>query len=609
MLVTTFQSTSPHHRPKLFHYATTTRSPPQVRCSSSSTPILPSTNETHSSTLTERIFKKLEASNAADAAVGGGAGAATTYADLKRLDAAWKSLKEKTVYGLPPQFVRCTKDSLPATPAIDVVIAGGTLGIFLAAALQSKGLNVALIERGLLKGRSQEWNLSREELDHLVTAGALSPTDADAAIAIEFNPVRAGFHGYEDVWTRDVLNIGVSPEKLIQASRKQFESLGGIVVENFPLSNVWVHPNGIQLRSSSNNSSSAIACKLFIDCMGHQSPIVRQVRHGQRPDGVCCVVGTCARGFDPDKNTTGDIIYTAAPSEPPVPVPPSQSLHNLQLFWEAFPSGSGPTDRTTYMFTYIDANKERPSLEQLLEHYWEAMPSYQGLVSIEAVEVRRILFGAFPTYRNSPLQPQFDRIVAVGDASGIQSPLSFGGLAAMSRHIHRLSNAMYEAVQADAVDKTALKYINAYNPSLSAAWMMQRAMSIDADWARYDVDFINRLLGGNFAAMKAMGDNTLKPFLQDVLKPGALGKTLLAQIVKDPLFVVAIFGRVGVGPLIDWLGHYVAMVGYATMWQLAQRIDAKGKIDGQEEMAPRQKYLLHRALERWEYGSGQDYTL
>jgi hypothetical protein len=26
-----------------------------------------------------------------------------------------------------------------------------------------------------------------------------------------------------------------------------------------------------------------------------------------------------------------------------------------QLFWEAFPAGTGPTDRTTYMFTYLDA--------------------------------------------------------------------------------------------------------------------------------------------------------------------------------------------------------------------------------------------------------------
>ena len=48
-----------------------------------------------------------------------------------------------------------------------------------------------------------------------------------------------------------------------------------------------------------------------------------------------------------------------------------------QLFWEAFPSATGPADRTTYMFTYMDAEPWRPSLHALFEEYWELMPEYQ----------------------------------------------------------------------------------------------------------------------------------------------------------------------------------------------------------------------------------------
>lgn len=40
----------------------------------------------------------------------------------------------------------------------------------------------------------------------------------------------------------------------------------------------------------------------------------------------------------------------------------------------------------------------RPSLEALLEEYWDLMPDYQG-VKLESLEVLRILFGFFPTYR------------------------------------------------------------------------------------------------------------------------------------------------------------------------------------------------------------------
>lgn len=52
-------------------------------------------------------------------------------------------------------------------------------------------------------------------------------------------------------------------------------------------------------------------------------------------------------------------------------------LPDLQCFWEAFPSGSGATDRTTYMFTYVDAQPTRPSLLTMMEEYWKLMPKYQ----------------------------------------------------------------------------------------------------------------------------------------------------------------------------------------------------------------------------------------
>ena len=37
-------------------------------------------------------------------------------------------------------------------------------------------------------------------------------------------------------------------------------------------------------------------------------------------------------------------------------------------------------------------------MEEMLEAYWELMPQYQN-VSLDQLEVLRILFGFFPTYR------------------------------------------------------------------------------------------------------------------------------------------------------------------------------------------------------------------
>ena len=48
-----------------------------------------------------------------------------------------------------------------------------------------------------------------------VEEGLLTRKEAEECIGIEFNPVRAGFRGGQDVWTRDVLNLGVRPDEAI----------------------------------------------------------------------------------------------------------------------------------------------------------------------------------------------------------------------------------------------------------------------------------------------------------------------------------------------------------------------------------------------------------
>ncbi len=116
----------------------------------------------------------------------------------------------------------------------------------------------------------------------------------------------------------------------------------------------WVHT---QMGHTKPLSDPILLC-LFFSAYTH--------RWGTKPDGVCLVVGTMASGFPPERNTTGDVIATASDLD---------LARSLQYFWEAFPAGSGgPGDRTTYMFTYLDAEPYRPSLEEVMGDYWRLMP-------------------------------------------------------------------------------------------------------------------------------------------------------------------------------------------------------------------------------------------
>lgn len=541
----------------------------------------------------------------------GGAGGRTSFASLSAVDQAWHDLRTKSSTGPAPAFVTLSSKPLAASPEFDICVCGGTLGIIYATAFSQRGYRVCVLERGFVRGREQEWNISRKEMEALSSAGILTPQEVDEVVAIEFNPVRISFHntstsGSDDVWTQDVLNLGVSPLKLIDKVENKFISSGGVLLEGCSILGITSCPNGASISTQGSNSSTTITARLVIDCMGHNSPMVQQARWGSKPDGVCCVVGSMASGFPSELNKTGDVIATASDLS---------TSDRLQLFWEAFPSSSGPKDRTTYMFTYLDAHPSRPSLVDLLEMYWNKMPEYQGIEqgiqegSID-IDFKRVLFGFFPTYRDSPLKPSFDRVIQFGDASGIQSPLSFGGFGALTRHLDRLIRSTSEALDGDLLDTASLSLIHSYNPGLSSAWMLQRAMSVRPSGPQPQPTLINKMLGG-FKAMSSLGDEAMRPFLQDVLQFNGLVATMANQMLNDPLSIPPLLVHVGPAPLLDWLKHVIALGTFTQVHHAMNSILGPRGSDQEQRLlqglSVKQKFVLNRYREAVEFGSGMDF--
>lgn len=141
--------------------------------------------------VTERMFEELARHNRNDPQATG-AGGATTLEDLRKMDKIWHAIRNNPP-AKPPQVVSTSGAPLTAPPQYDVIVCGGTLGIFLATALQRCGARVAVLERGKLQGRAQEWNVSRGEMARLVELGVLSQQQLEGVIGLEFNPVRIGF--------------------------------------------------------------------------------------------------------------------------------------------------------------------------------------------------------------------------------------------------------------------------------------------------------------------------------------------------------------------------------------------------------------------------------
>ncbi|MBW4493417.1 MAG: FAD-binding oxidoreductase [Oscillatoria princeps RMCB-10] len=497
---------------------------------------------------------------------------------LRRADSLWQAIKEDTA----PVPVAVKHSLQPLGDADwDATICGGTLGIFIGAALALRGWRVALLERGILRGRAQEWNISRKELDVFLQLNLLTDAQLSQAIASSYSPARVSFLNGTEIWVRDVLNIGVDPVFLLDALKSRFLQAGGQLFENTPFDSATVHSDGVLINTGSCGSFKT---RLLIDAMGNFSPIVRQARRGEKPDGVCLVVGSCARGFP--KNDTGDLIASFTPVQ-----------HQCQYFWEAFPARDG---RTTYLFTYLDAHPERFSLEFLFEEYLRLLPQYQG-VEIDRLQFQRALFGLFPSYRQSPLQMPWNRILAVGDSSGCQSPVSFGGFGAMLRHLQRLTAGIDEALRAEELSQPALALLQPYQPNLSVTWLFQRAMTAGVG-QKIDPDAINRLLSGVFAVMEGLGEPVLKPFLQDVVQFPALSQTLLKTALTHPQLVAKVIPQVGAIALLDWLRHYVNLGVYSALSPLGKALEPRLKA-----LPPAQQYYMRRWIDAWMYGCGGDY--
>ncbi|KAK1416666.1 hypothetical protein QVD17_25781 [Tagetes erecta] len=528
----------------------------------------------------------------------GGAGGVYSYEALKRLDNLWSTIcsaqtgqeAKQVVTNAPGLFTQSDMTN-KQVDRFDVLVCGGTLGIFIATALSLKGLRVGVVERNLLKGREQEWNISRKELLELVEVGILTEDDIEQATTSVFNPNRCGFESKGEIWVSDILNLGVSPAKLIDIMRERFTSLGGVIFEGCSVSSISVYQDTAVLKLMEGKILSA---SLIIDAMGNFSPVLKQIRGNRKPDGVCLVVGSCCRGFK--ENSTSDVIFSSAEVKPV-----GNGNSQAQYFWEAFPAGSGALDRTTYMFTYVEPQPSSPKLEELLEDYWDLMPKYQE-VCLDDLEILRVIYGIFPTFRDSPLPAAFNRILQFGDASGIQSPVSFGGFGSLTRHLGRLSNGIHEAISGNLLDSDNLSLLNPYMPNLSASWLFQRAMSARKD-AGVPPDFINDLLNANFQSMQRLGDPVLRPFLQDVIQFGPLVKTLGLVMLTKPQILPSIFKQVGFPVLIEWLGHF-SLLGSYTFLSIYIDPLIRPLID---TFSTAEKYKWKRQLEAWKYGAGLDY--
>ena len=100
--------------------------------------------------------------------------------------------------------------------------------------------------------------------------------------------------------------------------------------------------------------------------------------------------------------------------------------------------------------------------------------------------------------------------------------------------------------------------------------------------------------------MEALGDDVLRPFLQDVVQFPALAKTMLRTSTRHPALVASILPQVGLGSVASWMGHFIRLGGYSVLNTMEQTVDSKKSSD-------KKQYAADRWRDALKYGSGSDY--
>ncbi|MFH7028460.1 MAG: flavin-dependent dehydrogenase [Heteroscytonema crispum UTEX LB 1556] len=456
---------------------------------------------------------------------------------------------------------------LPLSPSFsyDLIYIGGALGVIHAAAMAKLGYKVLLLERLPFGRMNREWNISRDEIQSLINLGLLTSAELESIIGREY---KDGFNKFFDgnnpkklkapiLHTPKVLNIALDSEKVLELFGQKLRSLGGEIWDETEFIKVDIDKSQVvvtakHLPSQTNKQASG---RLLVDAMGTASPIAWQLNGGRAFDSVCPTVGAAiASGFEPGvwDSQYGDVLNSHG-----------DISRGRQLIWELFP-GAGD-ELTIYLFHYHEVNPKNPgSLLEMYEDFFTILPEYRRC-DLDKLVWKKPTFGYIPGHFSvggSDRTVAFDRLIAIGDAASLQSPLVFTGFGSLVRNLERLTILLDTALKHDLLSFKHLNQIRAYQSNVSVTWMFSKGMMVPTD-KFLPPQRINVMLNNFFGLLVDEPLEVADNFIKDRFSWLTFNRLALKAGRKNPALLLWIWELAGGRDLLRWVGNYINFTRYA----------------------------------------------
>jgi lycopene cyclase CruA len=458
-----------------------------------------------------------------------------------------------------------------SSPTYDLIYIGGALGVIHAAVMARLGYRVLLIERLPFGRMNREWNISRDEFQSLIDLGLFTPAEFESIIAREYID---GFNKFFDgnnpphlraaiLHTPRVLNVALDSEKLLQLCGEKLKRAGGEIWDETEFIRADIKPEcvAVTLQHLPTKSDRQVSGRLLVDAMGTASPIAWQLNGGRAFDSVCPTVGAVvAKGFEPgvwDSNY-GDVLNSHG-----------DISRGRQLIWELFP-GAGE-ELTIYLFHYHQVNPQNPgSLLEMYEDFFTILPEYRRC-EMEKLVWKKPTFGYIPGHFSVGSRDRtvaFDRLIALGDAASLQSPLVFTGFGSLVRNLHRLTDLLDTALQHNLLSTKDLNQIRAYQSNVSVTWLFSKGMMVPTG-RHLSPQQANAMLNTFFGLLADEPPAVADSFIKDRVSWLTFNRLALKAAWRNPALLVWIWEMAGAKDLFRWIGSYLSFTGNALVsWLL-----------------------------------------
>ncbi|MCU0526929.1 MAG: flavin-dependent dehydrogenase [Elainella sp. Prado103] len=447
----------------------------------------------------------------------------------------------------------------PSAPTYDLIYVGGALGVIHAAVMARLGYRVLLLERLPFGRMNREWNISRAEFAGLIELGLFTPAEFESLIAREY---RDGFHKFFDgnnppqckapiLHTPTVLNVAIDAEALLKLCGEKLRAAGGEIWDETEFLQATIDRNSVTVAATHLPSQGARSARgrLLIDAMGTASPIAWQLNGGQAFNSVCPTVGAVIDGgFEPGvwDAQYGDVLNSHG-----------DLSRGRQLIWELFPGRDH--ELTFYLFHYHQIHPENPgSLLEMYEDFFTILPEYRRC-DPDRLVWKKPTFGYIPGHfsiQSTDRKVAFDRLIAIGDAASLQSPLVFTGFGSLVRNLPRLTDLLDTALRHDLLTTQHLSQIRAFQSNIAVTWLFSKGMMVPTH--RFVApERVNSMLNTFFGILANESPSVADRFVKDRSGWLPFNRMALKAAWQNPAMLLWIWQLAGAKDLLRWVGSYL----------------------------------------------------